>query len=260
MKKFNLLLILLLFGLLNAHAQWGRNTIKGSGKLATKTVNTSDYDVVQLNGSIDVELVIGNEGTIKISGDDNLIDYVEVKVNGDRLNIQTKDNFSYMTKRSLKVIVPVKSISEVSLNGSGDIYTDNRLVLKNIAINLQGSGDINMDLEAPIVRINLNGSGDIDLDVEAAVIDSKLRGSGDIVLTGSTDKLGVSVNGSGDFSGFRLATNDADVSVQGSGDAQVIAKEQIKAIAGGSGDVVYKGDPQIVDIKTSGSGDVRKYN
>lgn len=260
MKKISLLLFFLSFGLITVQAQWGRNMIKGSGKLDTKVVQTKDYDAVQLNGSIDVELVVGQEGKIEIKGDDNLLEYVVVEVRGDKLVIQTKDNFNYMSKRGLRVRVPVKSISDVSLNGSGDIVSTDRIVAKDISINLQGSGDIEMDIEAPIIRVSLQGSGDIELNAQAAVIDAKLRGSGDIDIEGMTDKLGVSVNGSGDFNGFGLTANDTDVSVQGSGDAAVIAKETIKAYASGSGDVVYKGNPSSSDINTSGSGDVRKYD
>ncbi len=93
----------------------------------------------------------------------------------------------------------------------------------------------------------------------AGVIDAELQGSGDIVVRGTTDILGVSVDGSGDFEGYSLTANKVDARVRGSGDISVYSKESLKADAGGSGDIVYKGNPETLDIKTSGAGDVNKY-
>ncbi|MGA1227538.1 MAG: GIN domain-containing protein [Tamlana sp.] len=58
---------------------------------------------------------------------------------------------------------------------------------------------------------------------------------------------------SGDFHGFNLQANNTDVSVAGSGDAEVVSKETLKARVSGSGNIVYKGDPKM-DTKVAGSG------
>ncbi|MGV6832311.1 MAG: GIN domain-containing protein, partial [bacterium] len=46
------------------------------------------------------------------------------------------------------------------------------------------------------------------------------------------------------------------VSVAGSGDAEVVCRESLKARVAGSGDIEYKGNPAKEDTKVSGSGSI----
>lgn len=64
------------------------------------------------------------------------------------------------------------------------------------------------------------------------------------------------VAGSGDFHGFDLEANHTEVSVAGSGDAEVVSKQSLKARVAGSGDIQYKGNPTKEDTKVSGSGSI----
>ena len=94
--------------------------------------------------------------------------------------------------------------------------------------------------------------------VDVKELKTSISGSGDIELTGSTDIFDLSISGSGDIDAFRLAANNVEVSVSGSGDIDVTANKSIKARVSGSGDITYKGNPEKIDTKSSGSGDISK--
>ncbi len=248
---------LLSFGV---QAQWGwnKNMIKGSGKIATKTITTGEYDKIKVNGSMDVEMVKGKEGKITVETDDNLLDLVEIRLENDVLVVDMKDNSSYSTRKGILVTIPVVEISSVSLNGSGDIWSKSRLHSNKLDVNLRGSGDINLDAETPILDIVLQGSGDIEMDVKAAVVKVELDGSGDIELEGTTEKLGIRLQGSGDVESKDLVASDVDVRIQGSGDVTVTSMGKLTADVGGSGDLVYNGNPEQTKMTTSGAGEIRK--
>ena len=236
--NITLLVLLITFCSTEVIAQWGKTQVVGNGNITTKSVNTGDYASVQVVGSMDVHFENGSEGTISVTTDDNIHDYLDIEVVGDALIIKTAKNVSIRTKKGIHVTVPVQEISEVSLVGSGDIDTKTQLK------------SVNMD-------ISVTGSGDIDLDVNVQNLNAKVTGSGDMNLRGIARNLEVKVTGSGDFDGESLTAENTEAYVSGSGDISVKTTNRLKARVHGSGDISYSGNPASIDKKVSGSGNIR---
>jgi len=88
---------------------------------------------------------------------------------------------------------------------------------------------------------------------------SDIAGSGSIHLSGKADVHQASITGSGEINAFGLETQNASLSITGSGDCKVNASEKLQAKITGSGDVLYKGHPQVNKTIT-GSGSVKDRN
>ncbi|GAA4278918.1 head GIN domain-containing protein [Aquimarina mytili] len=225
------------------HAQWWGNgkKISGNGEMATKNRNISDYDVIKLKGSLDVSLVSGTEGEIKIEGESNLIEYVLTEVEDGVLKIYVKKGYYLKVSKGKKLLVtvPFKDISKVTLSGSGDIYSSDTIKATNF-------------------KTGISGSGDIKLNVEAQSTEGYVTGSGDLSLSGASESFDCKVTGSGDLEAYQLKAKEVVASVTGSGDIHVTATSSIKARITGSGDILYKGNPELEDKKVSGSGDITR--
>jgi len=234
-KKLTILFVLIAFTT-NVNAQWFGKKIKGNGNVVTKTRNVSDYDAIGVAGSFDVKLVAGKEGKLTIKIEDNLLEHLITEVKDGKLKIKWKKGISINTTKGLLVTVPFEDIEAVSLAGSGDVFSDDAI-------------------KTDYLKVALSGSGDIKLKVNTDNVSSAVSGSGDIVLAGKTQKLKCAVAGSGDINGYELVSNDAEVSVAGSGDIKVNVTDNLKARVAGSGDIYYKGNPRQ-DVKISGSGSV----
>lgn len=74
-----LLSSLLLFFIGCTNAQWN-NTIKGSGKITTETRSVDAYDALSVHGRMNTLLVEGSEGSIKLTVEDNILEYIEVTI------------------------------------------------------------------------------------------------------------------------------------------------------------------------------------
>jgi len=238
-KSFDIALPLLVITV--GHAQfWKYKKVVGNGNLTTKTIKTPTYDHIKSVGFMDVKLIQGNEGEITVKTDENLQEWIEVKVKKNILVLDIKDNVNIRTKKGVHITVPFEEISGVSLVGSGDIHTEDTI-------------------KASAFETELVGSGDIDLTIHTSKVKAKVTGSGDMTLSGSTDELQIHVTGSGDFDGESLTSNRTDVSCTGSGDAVVVANANLNAKVHGSRDIEYKGTPSQKDIRIFGSGDVDQY-
>ena len=240
MKKLSPLLLTGLITL-SCSAQWGK-TIKGNGNNVTIERSTGDYDRIAVSGWFDVDLVSGNEGEITLQGEENLLEYIITEVKDGKLVIKTEKGVNLKSsswKSEIRITVPVQSISSVSMSGSGDIV---------------GKTKIKSDKFSTA----MSGSGDITLDIESNSLSASMSGSGDITLSGTTKDFDATISGSGDIEAYNLEADNVSATVSGSADIQVTAKKSIKARVSGSGDISYRGNPEKVDTKTSGSGDISK--
>lgn len=240
MKKSILCLTALLFVSFTQAQSWGNKKIKGNGTVKTINRTTSDYDGIKCAGSMDYILVKGNEGQITIEGEENLLEHIITEVKNNNLIVKVKKGIYLKSSlnKTIKITIPFNDISDVSLAGSGDLWTEDQIVASNLDVSLAGSGDV-------------------VLNIKTTSVESSLSGSGDITLKGDTTNLEASVSGSGDFHGFNLESENTEVSVAGSGDAEVVSHGNFKARVAGSGDIVYKGNPKKEDTKVAGSGSIR---
>lgn len=236
------LTLLLILSISIGHAQSSRKNeiVIGNSDVTTQTITTSGYDDILSTGIIDVELVNGAEGQINVTTDSNLQEFVEIEVKDNVLTIKTKDRTNLATKKGVKVTVPVESISKIQLTGSG---------------NLRSAAAI----KANEFKLNVTGSGNADLAIEASEVEARIAGSGNVKLSGTTSQLDLKISGSGNFQGFDLNADQTKVIVAGSGDAQVVAQQNIFAQVKGSGDVVYKGNPTQKEFKKNGSGKISNF-
>ena len=241
MKKVSLLCLSLLIGF-TASAQWGKK-IRGNGDMVTEERQLGPYSEMSVSGWFDVELVDGKEGDLTLYGESNLLEYLETEVKGGNLTIKTRSGYrlqpSSWKSGGIRITVPVEDIGGLYMSGSGDIQGKTRL-------------------KAASMELVMSGSGDMQLSVDADSMDVTLSGSGDIDLQGSCGTLEVRVSGSGDVSAFGLEARDVEAMVSGSADIQVTATGSLRARVSGSGDITYRGNPEKIDSKTSGSGDVTK--
>lgn len=239
MKKVLILSTCLLLAF-PAAAQWGKK-IKGNGNMVTVERSVGSYEGVALSGWFDVELVSGNEGELTLSGEENLLEHIETEVKNGKLTIKAEKGYNLQPSSwksgGIRIIVPVEEINAVTMSGSGDIVGKTKL----------RSDDF---------EVVMSGSGDITLEIEGNSVESTLSGSGDIRLSGMADNLSVRISGSGDVHAYELEAKNVDAVVSGSADIKVTALESLTARVSGSGDVHYRGNPEKVDSKTSGSGDV----
>ena len=233
--------IFLLISSSQVTAQWRADKIVGNGDVTTKVVSTNDYDKIKVMGHFDVQLESGNEGNISVMTDENLHEYIIVEVkDNNTLVIRVKKNINLKTRKGIHITVPFKDISEIALMGSGEIESKDTI-------------------QADLFEVSLAGSGDLDLNFNVANLDAKVSGSGDMILSGEAKNFEMKLSGSGDFDGNSLRCENTQVYVSGSGQAKVTASERIKARVNGSGAIKYAGNPEIKDVKVSGSGSIKSH-
>ena len=208
---------------------------KGSGNIITEKREVSEFNSVHLKGSGNVVLTQGEQQSLLIKTDDNIMPLIETDVSGNKLTISHGNH--HLRPTSFEVYITLENLEGVRISGSGDIIGKGRFVTDTLFT-------------------EISGSGDMDLEVETGLLETKISGSGSIHLSGKAEDYTVSISGSGKINAFDVDAKHVSVKISGSGDCRVSATESLDAKISGSGDVYYRGRPQI-NAKISGSGSLK---
>ncbi|MBC7904620.1 MAG: DUF2807 domain-containing protein [Gemmatimonadaceae bacterium] len=212
--------------------------VKGNGNLAKTTRSINGFTGIDNRGSIDVVISQG-DFKIEVEAEENLMEYIETEVRNGVLEVSFQDNINISTHQDVVVYVTAPTLNSVTTNGSGDIKTEGKIKSSEpVTVYVSGSGNINVDLNAPSVK-------------------TEIHGSGNITIAGETKDLESDVHGSGDIRAYELKAENVKSGVHGSGNTDVFASVSIDASISGSGNVKYKGSPKTVNSKKNGSGEVR---
>ncbi len=93
------------------------------------------------SGIGNLEIVQGDEESLTITADDNLMEYITTEVEDGALIIGMKPNLSLDPSRTIEYKLVLKSVSSVALSGFGNIDSDG-LTSEDLEVKLGGSGDI----------------------------------------------------------------------------------------------------------------------
>ena len=212
--------------------------IKGNGHVITSDRGLTGFGGVESNGSYDVYVGSGNH-SVKIEGEDNILPYIETYMDGDILKIRTKKGYWLQPDREVRIYVTAPAFNKVHSNGSGNIIGQNKI-----------TNNSKMDL-------SINGSADMNIEVDAPEVEAEINGSGNIHIKGQTKKFKSEVIGSGDVKAMDLLSEETSVKIMGSGNADVYSSVKLNVEVAGSGDVRYKGGAQV-NSHIAGSGEVKK--
>ena len=190
------------------------STTEGSGVPATQARDVAAFNSVELAGSNNVVIHVGEKQSVVVSADDNLVESVTTEVQSGKLVIANTPG-SFTTKSPTRVEINVPTLNALTLAGSGNIVV---------------SG-----IEAESLKVTLPGSG-------------TLTGSG------TATRLDVTVSGSGTVQFTRLVANDAQAVVSGSGTIFITTTKTLDASVSGSGAILYAGNPQDVTKSVTGNG------
>lgn len=213
--------------------------IKGSGSDVTQTLDLPSITGFKLMGAGDVYLHKGEGQEVTVTGPQNLIDNIVSRFQGNTWVID-QDRCERGDKH-LRFDITIPVLEEASISGSGNVYGMDTFTD-------QGG-----------MELNITGSGNMELSVEATTISSTITGSGNITLDGTVNNQTFDLSGSGNLNAFGLASETADIEISGSGDAEVTVSNSLDVKISGSGNVYYKGDP-VITSSITGSGNVINSN
>lgn len=199
--------------------------VKGSGDPASEKRHPGEFNSVELKIPAEVFISAGNEHSVLIEADSNLIPLLTTDIRSKTLTLQSKKNIS-LSKNKIKIFIEMPVIKKLTTMGSGNIYVDD--VFKNDYLSLK-----------------IMGSGNITIGTETGILESQIYGSGNLKLEGKAEKHKIDIRGSGDVLSKDLETDICNIRIMGSGNSYVKVNRVLDVNVSGSGDVYFSGSPSV---------------
>lgn len=208
---------------------------KGNGHVVSKTYNETGFRNIDVSAAMKVYLTQGDAYDVKIDAEDNILELIEVKKEGEKLIFKFKNNISVNPTKDIVIHITAPDFHELDASGAGGFVSTGVIKTNELLLDLSGATKVKLDVE--VNKINIDASG-----------------ASKIILAGNANILGVDGSGSTKVEAYDLKTQKTSIEISGSGGANVYAEKELNVEISGAGNVSYKGNPSISkDISGAGN-------
>jgi len=213
--------------------------LDGVGLVESRTYELQSFSGLELRNSAIVYITQDSVSSVQIEAQKNILDHLKIKVNAIG-ELVIDNDLCFGKHKTIKVYLHTPAMNSIKISGSGKIIGTGTFSSNDIDYIISGSGSIDMDLNAQ----NLTG---------------KISGSGNLILSGQSNGQIFNITGSGSIDAFNCNTDACEIKISGSGNSQVFVNQQLDVTITGSGDIWYKGHPDV-SSNITGSGKVHDAN
>lgn len=181
-------------------------------KDVSQTFELRDFDRIDIAGVYELEVKVGGDYSVAISGPEDEMARVEASVENGRLVLDQRDRQRgekrWRNHKGLTAQISLPALSEIDISGVVD-------------------GDVT-GIASESFKVDISGVGDMTLSGECGDLEAQVSGVGDLDAEG-------------------LKCKSVDVDVSGVGSASVYASESVEASVSGMGEIDVSGSPKSVE-------------
>lgn len=136
----------------------------GSGEVVTQEMDLNGFDKLDIRQGFKVEVSQGDEFSVLVRVNENLVEYLQVEVLGDTLKIGLEQNRVY-ANATLQAEVTMPTLTGLDVSGGTDVTVSG--TGEDIAVDASGGSDADL-ASFQVVDANIDASGGSDVTVNAS--------------------------------------------------------------------------------------------
>ncbi len=210
----------------------------GSGDLVTETREVADFTAIDVSRAIRVDVTVApGDPSVEVTYDDNLVDGIEVSVDGGVLILDADRNMR--PSDGARIVVRVPALDEITASGASSVA-------------------VSGTLEGDAVRLKVSGASRIEVpEIRAAVLDIAASGASTVNLRdGEVTDADLSISGASRVDLDQVVVAKAVVDVSGASRAEVRGAVEVRGDASGASRVTVSKDATRVLVETSGASSI----
>src|SRR5690554_3863822 len=135
-----------------------RDCEKGRGDSVTQTLTLADFNSLALYGDDIIHLSQGPVQEVRVEGQQNIIDLIDLRVQQGNWKIKLRDCVG--RHEALVYYVTVPDLHAISVTGSGKIIGAGVHRVADLKLEVTGSGSVDMEADAEHMESTITGSGE----------------------------------------------------------------------------------------------------
>jgi len=183
-----------------------------AGEVVSRAYELQDFSAIEISGAYELDVKVGGEYSVTISGHESEMARSEVSVKKGALVLGSRKRLrrekDHDGHNSLTATVTMPALDRLTVSG--------------------------------VVDADISG-------VDAGAFEVNLSGVGEVNIVGRCKRIDARVSGVGELNARSLECAEADVALSGMGEASVYARDMAKAEVSGMGEINIYGSPKTVD-------------
>lgn len=253
-------------------------TLRGSGRIVTKEVRVGAFDKISARHAVTVYLIDGTPGTLTVKADDNVMEYVETKVEKGTLKIGLRNGPRSTKNVTIEVWVPSDGkLSGLSASGASKIVAEPVLTADAVELECSGASNLAANVKCTTCDIDVSGAskaevggdmGDCEADVSGASkfvlaanmqrCDMDVSGASKVEADGTARICAIEVSGASSVAADTFVTVGCTVRASGASKATVNCTDVLNAHASSASRIVYTGGSTRNTIESSSAASVSR--
>lgn len=227
--------------------------IKGSGNIVTKSVSVGTFDAVEASRAVKVVFVDRPQGEVLIEADDNLMEYVVVRVHENELLIGFDKLAGNISNVHVTVTVPADpAIRSLEASSAAVILCPMPLTADGVALEVSSAGRIEAVVQAETCKIEASSAARISADVTAKECSVKASSAAGIELKGKAMSCQADLSSAAKLDAEEFVVGAYGIDVSSAAKASVNCLATLNANASSGAKISYKGDCAGVQHVSSG--------
>lgn len=226
-----LLVLFVLFVFVTFLSSCGR-TITGSGNIISEKRNTENFVGVEAATSLTVKLKQGDQNSVTVEADDNVMRYVRTRVKGNVLVIDFDHNGS-LSNVTVVVTVTAPRFTKIEASAAAVIEAAHPLTGDKISIEASSSASITAEIDAPEVNVEASSAATVR-------------------LKGKTRNLDVDASSSAAVDATNLMAENVKADASSAASIRTFASTNLDADASSGASIRYTGGGKVKQDANSG--------
>ena len=228
--------------------------ISPDGELITQTrtfIGSVDELLVSSGFVVECDNTL-EAGSVEITTNSNIMQYVVTEVKGDALCISMKGFFPY-NKITLKARISPDIFNHFDLSGGSELYLSDA-ERKELELDASGGSKLYLNnITTKELEIDASGGSDIKIDgLETEEFTTKASGGSEIEAKGKCHDLEATLTGGSKMLGQKLTTENVEAMMSGGSKMYIDVTNSIIYDGSGGSQLYYTGEPAKVHVQTSG--------
>lgn len=239
------LLVLVLFW--SCDSENANDCFQQSGASVIQEMSLPSFTKIRVNRDVSLVLKEGATQAVFVETGENLLNDVELTVNGDWLTITDKNSCNFLRDYNLtKVYVTVPNLEEILSATQFQITSEGVLNFDVLKVTSENFSDT-----------SVNAVGEVHLNLNAQSVNVVGNNLTSFAFTGVTEDLNVSfASGDGVFNARDLVANKVTVFHRGTNSITVNPIQELSAELRSTGDLIVVNVPPITHIEELYTGEV----
>jgi len=231
----------------------GGDTITGSGQLVTETYDFTDFTDVDISNAFKAKIANADEHSVAVTVDDNIVEDLDVRLDGKTLRIGMKGPDSYRNV-TLDAAIAMPALDRLKLSGASEAEAGTFTSTEPLNLELSGASAATCaDMTAGTAELDLRGASRLDCTgLETGDVTVRLQGASKLSLAGSGGNADLKAEGASNADLGDFEVDDAKVKLEGASKATIHSSGTLDVDVAGSSDLVYLGKPTLGETKMAG--------